>query len=154
MGTLQNRCLIRSILACNALNWAGGNFYGQSMEDYPKRVLGALSSGVLLFLIGVMLTPGIWPFGLTYGFLTPFLGFGLLLGGILTIMYAEHLVIRDGKGGQNYSQTKAPHPFMKLEERLVEGYSRHATMGIGNLLSNKLNLERDLPGSTSADVRL
>jgi hypothetical protein len=122
------------------------------MEDYLKRVLGALSSGVLLFLIGVTLTPGIWPFGLTYGFLTPFLGLGLLLGGILTIMYAEHLVIRDGKGGQNYSHTRAPHSFMRLEERLVEGYSRQATMGIGNLLSNKLILERDLPGSTSADV--
>ncbi len=123
------------------------------MEDYLKRIARALSSGVFLFLMGVTLTPGIWPFGLTYGFLTPFLGLGLLLGGILTIMYAEHLVIRDGKGGQNYSQTRAPHPFMRLEERLVEGYNRQATVGIGNLLSNKPNLERDLRDLTSADVK-
>ena len=97
------------------------------MEDYLKRVLGVSAFGVLLFLVGITLSPGVWPFSYVYGFLIPFLGLGFLLSGIMTVLYAEHLVIKDGKRWRDYSQMKSPHPFLRLEEHLAEGHATQAT---------------------------
>jgi hypothetical protein len=117
------------------------------MEDYLKRVLGVSASGVLLFSVGVTFTPGIWPFGLVYGFLIPFLGLGFLFSGVMTILYAEHLVTRDGK------RYERANPFLKLEEHLVEGYATQATAANGDIYGNKPISDGDQPDSKSFNAK-